>query len=71
MTTIQDGGPAFPVQDGSKWQCHGMSLRDYAAIKFAAALISTSGEEPDYEEETVAESAYKMADAMLRARSKT
>ena len=32
MSTINDGGPAFPVQDAAKWQAHGMSLRDYFAI---------------------------------------
>ena len=25
------GGPAFPVQDLSKWQCPGMTLRDWFA----------------------------------------
>ncbi len=27
----ETGGPAFPVQDASKWQAHGMTLRDYFA----------------------------------------
>lgn len=25
--------PAFPVQDASKWQAHGMTLRDYCAAR--------------------------------------
>lgn len=33
MSKIKDGGPAFPVQDASAWQGHGMTLRQYAAIK--------------------------------------
>lgn len=33
MIEIEDSGPAFPVQDASKWQAHGMTLRQYAAIK--------------------------------------
>jgi hypothetical protein len=43
MSTINDGGPAFPVEvdatqtDGfqtgnTRWQSYGMSLRDYMAI---------------------------------------
>lgn len=27
-----NGGPAFPVQDASTWQAHGMTLRDYFAV---------------------------------------
>ena len=58
MSTIGNGGPAFPVstrplenepgfghQDGpSTWQYGGMSLRDYAAIKAMQALISHYGD---------------------------
>lgn len=33
MSKIEDGGPAFPVQDAAAWQGHGMTLRQYAAIK--------------------------------------
>lgn len=33
MSNFDDGGPAFPVQDAASWQGHGMSLRQYAAIK--------------------------------------
>lgn len=31
--TLQKGGPAFPVQHAAIWQHHGMTLRQYAAIK--------------------------------------
>jgi hypothetical protein len=31
MSTIDDGGPAFPVRNAHEYQAHGMSLRDYFA----------------------------------------
>ena len=59
--------PAFPIVidlgDGVKYQT-GMTLRDYFAAKAMQALLG-------YEESTLqndAEVAYKMADAMLKAR---
>jgi hypothetical protein len=50
MSTINDGGPAFPVEvDGTQpngrqtgntlWQSYGMSLRDYMAIHATEADI--------------------------------
>lgn len=49
MSAADDGGPAFPVKDLSKWQVPGMSLRAYIALhrpapeefsrKFAESLI--------------------------------
>ncbi len=39
MSTIKDGGPAFPVQSAADWQAHGMSLRDYMAIHASEADI--------------------------------
>jgi hypothetical protein len=69
---VGDGGPAFPVQDASTWQGHGMTLRDYFAAKsipMAAALEDshpTYGEFPGYC--GIAERAYLMADALLAAR---
>jgi len=50
----------------------GMTLRDYFAAKAMQGLItsaSLSRTESWYDEERVAESAYKMADAMLKARA--
>ena len=41
MDYINDGGPAFPVQDASKWQSHGMSHRAlFAAILMHAELVT-------------------------------
>lgn len=44
---INDGGPAFPVQDASSYRAHGMSLRDYFAIhvKIEESDITMSGAE--------------------------
>lgn len=70
---INDGGCAFPYvcQDISKFQAHegGMSLRDYSAIKFAAAQISMEGME-GCDKEHICAMSYEMADAMLAERSR-
>lgn len=62
--------PAFPVQDLGKYQCHGMSLRDYFAGK---AMNGFNKGMVDYgwDEEILmghAKQAYAIADAMLEAR---
>ena len=44
MSTIKDGGPAFPVQSAADWQAHGMSLRDYMAIHASESDILKQGE---------------------------
>jgi hypothetical protein len=64
-----DGGAAFPQQqiyrdeDGKPW-FEGMTLRDYFAAKAMQALISIDGGTLEKD----AEAAYKMANAMLKAR---
>lgn len=75
MSYINDGGPAFPMTS-PKWHeivkkvgyegCDftmGMTLRDYFAAESLAGLMVVGG---SYEE--LATSAYRMADAMLKAR---
>ena len=79
MSTINDGGPAFPVstsntytghQDGpNTWQFPGATLRDYFAAKAMQGLLAQScgtalGSDPIHG----AQYAYQMADAMLEAR---
>jgi hypothetical protein len=60
---INDGGPAFPR---TGWPNEtGMTLRDYFAAKAMQALIP-SGQTVDSMK--YAESAYAVADAMLKAR---
>lgn len=89
MSTIKDGGPAFPWNeknsDGSHYHGNpGMSLRDYFAARFAAAMMTATSADsdhpnPDYRREAegptvadrVAAIAYQLADAMLRARGNT
>lgn len=79
MSTINDGGPAFPVstsntytghQDGpNTWQFPGATLRDYFAAKAMQSLLTTIDEFPDERWRAgVAMDAYMMADAMLEAR---
>jgi hypothetical protein len=50
----------------------GLDLRDYFAAKAMQGIISASHNNGDvyYEEETVAEAAYKMADEMIVERAK-
>ena len=72
---INDGGPAFPIplQPGQGWQgmapCDGMTIRDYFAAKAMQGFVSSYGEGcitcPLLD---IAEDAYEIADAMLKAR---
>ncbi len=72
MSNTNTGGPAFPV---SEYVQHngltigtqeGMTLRDYFAAKAMQGL--TSGGTGGWALELIAERAYEMADAMLKAR---
>jgi hypothetical protein len=70
MTTINDGGPAFPMSyAGSEVYTYpnqqGMTLRDWFA---GQALVSMGVEYTDECHASVAQCAYRYADAMLRAR---
>jgi hypothetical protein len=79
MSNTNDGGPAFPVPKDSEggWEdndCttwrhfHGMSLRDW----FAGQALASMATAPDYTKgpsnAAVADRAYTIADAMLKAR---
>lgn len=71
---MNTGGPAFPVQDASTWQAHGMTLRDYFAIKALQSLMQNflsndlDMNDPEGWMEGLAGDAYLMADEMLKAR---
>lgn len=77
-----DGGPAFPNQvhcserDGDhveRWveTIDGMSMRDYFAAKAMNALLSVGLEtEKSASSESIANAAYRMADAMIEARAR-
>ncbi len=65
MSTINDGGPAFPVHDLGIHGTYGMSLRDWFAGMAMQAWLSGGARSAEI---VVAESAYRYADAMLAAR---
>lgn len=74
MTTQNTGGPAFPLEyfDAQLSQNRvltGMTLRDYFAAKAMQADMTDGIHENDFA--WSAARAYKMADAMLAARSAT
>jgi len=64
-----DGGPAFPTTEdhGLNYGMFGMTLRDYFAAKAMQGLIASLVEGEDFTERGT-EWAYKVADAMLKAR---
>jgi len=66
----QTGGPAFPTEDAHQsgtriWHHEGMTMRDYFAAKAMTAII---GEDRYGGMDATATYAYRMADAMLKAR---
>jgi hypothetical protein len=78
----KDGGPAFPQtyqmhEDDLPTVNDGMSLRDYFAAKAMSAIVVTlphGAKQRDgspMTEATVAQQAYFLADAMLKAREAT
>jgi hypothetical protein len=67
MSNTNTGGPAFPAPAGvSHITKQGMTLRDYFAAKAMAADMIDGMHENDFA--WAAARAYKMADAMLKAR---
>ena len=58
--TKNTGGPAFPTQVASY---EGMTLRDYFAAKAMQSMAQKYSHEGD-----ISRNAYKIADAMLKAR---
>ena len=72
MSTTNDGGPAFPVDNVQNW---GMTLRDYFAGQALAGWLASYGDTArhpveDGAENKVSEISYRMADAMLAERTK-
>lgn len=76
MRTQQNGGPAFPVAGSDhNYPIEGMTLRDYFAAKAMQSIISSPNEMEDLIDTLgaptayakVSETAYVIADAMLRA----
>lgn len=61
---------AFPVQDCSSWQYHGMTLRDYFAAKAMQGMITSPQWPLAQDMAEIAKRAYNLADAMLNERVK-
>ena len=76
MSNTNTGGPAFPT--GTGWNHEGnwvgggddgMTLRDYFAAKAMQGLLELAPQDKQqWSNDLTAETAYAMADAMLRAR---
>lgn len=71
---IDNGGPAFPgvdyVSQHNKKNPEGMSLRDYFAAKAMHAFLTTANDFPDeHWPMYLSLDAYRLADAMLEART--
>ena len=67
------GGPAFPTlaDNGHAMNQDGMTLRDYFAAKIVQAQVGNPLRLGDDEaHRLIAERAYRVADAMLKERSK-
>ena len=71
MTTHSNGGPAFPHDDRAQYhERAGMTLRDYFAAKAMQAEMADPAWHIQAEDWTIeiAQVAYRMADAMIKAR---
>jgi hypothetical protein len=67
MSTINDGGPAFPhsIEDTYEPSTTGLSIRDYMAAKAMQGMLAAA---ENYQTTELAEHAYQVADAMLKER---
>ena len=66
---MNTGGPAFPTATLAQKTEGGMTLRDYFAARALQNFRDQIGSQSDQEWfDKVAEGAYRMADAMLKAR---
>lgn len=80
MSSLNDGGPAFPLGiqrtssgEVDRWWEQGMSLRDYfAGLAFQSIVLHRERSGRDtYTKQELAAEAYCYADAMLAARTPT
>ena len=71
MSNKDTGGPAFPtMQYEHGGDEDGISMRDYFAAKALQGMFASGNLELRDTNEIIAEAAYKIADAMLKARKK-
>ena len=71
MSTIETGGPAFPLQSiGPEFApgYAGMTLRDYFAARALQGLMANKSNPLHFNPEDDAAYVYRIADAMLKAR---
>ena len=67
--TTNTGGPAFPTHPEGALIHDGMTLRDYFAAKAMQGLLTaTLTPNTVWSQDEAAETAYNVADAMLKAR---
>jgi hypothetical protein len=67
MSNVNDGGTAFPFNDGFNQPSSGMTLRDYFAAKVLAGICASQPGN-QWTNAMLATEAYALADAMLKAR---
>jgi len=72
MSNTNTGGPAFPgfdyINQHGKQNPEGMTLRDYFAAKAMQSILDQKDAHDGRECDSAAWMAYRMADAMLKAR---
>jgi hypothetical protein len=73
MSTTNTGGSAFPAFEhhagyGQMLAVGGMTLRDYFAAKAMQGMVNYGPWSDNQDRMQIAECAYKMAEAMLKAR---
>jgi hypothetical protein len=73
MSKTNTGGPAFPSSEWDaeyqrRFDTDGMTLRDYFAAKAMQGNLASMVEGQEFNPSMGAEWAYKVADAMLKAR---
>ena len=71
MSNTNTGGPAFPTPRYERGDMYslGMTLRDYFAAKWMQAYVANPAT-ADITENELAQFAYEIADAMLKARER-
>jgi len=62
------GGPAFPATNHHGHKLEGMTLRDYFAARVMQGLLATDIDCGPKYAQIIADNAYGLADAMLKAR---
>lgn len=69
--SINTNPPAFPIKAPMGYDCMGMTLRDYFAAKAMQGMLASDIQCGPEQVPIIVASAYMMADAMMKERSKT